>query len=178
MDERKNRQKVMQALERRHAERSDALLQDSAVQRFRFGRHHRVSGVKQKPGAGAVHRLVRYCEGHAGYVKSVQTIGERDSAGGPLRLPGAIEGKDVLLRVHPDVAKFLKSDQNKHLEELEEILRRPVLVKGGSVTASREVRPGLRRAADGFMSASYAHPEVLVETEWVSFSTLRMRTSV
>ena len=27
------------------------------------------------------------------------------------------------------VAKFLKSNQNKHLEELEEILRRPVLVK-------------------------------------------------
>jgi Ribonuclease G/E len=35
----------------------------------------------------------------------------------------------VILRVHPDVAKYLKSNQNKHLEELEEVLRRPVLVK-------------------------------------------------
>jgi ribonuclease G len=34
-----------------------------------------------------------------------------------------------MLRVHPDVAKVLKSHSNKFLEELEEILRRPVLVK-------------------------------------------------
>jgi ribonuclease G len=34
-----------------------------------------------------------------------------------------------MLRVHPDVAKLLKSNQNKYLEELEEILRRPVLVR-------------------------------------------------
>jgi ribonuclease G len=40
-----------------------------------------------------------------------------------------LEREDVMLRVHPDVAKVLKSHQNKFLEELEEILRRPVLVK-------------------------------------------------
>ena len=45
------------------------------------------------------------------------------------KLAAAIEGKDVLLRVHPDVAKSLKSNQNKYLEELEDVLRRPVLVK-------------------------------------------------
>ena len=33
------------------------------------------------------------------------------------------------MRVHPDVAKALKSQHNKYLEELEEVLRRPVLVK-------------------------------------------------
>jgi ribonuclease G len=34
------------------------------------------------------------------------------------------------LRVHPDVAKVLKASSNKYLEELEEILGRPVLVTG------------------------------------------------
>jgi len=33
------------------------------------------------------------------------------------------------LRVHPEVAKELKSQKNKFLEELEEVLKRPVLVK-------------------------------------------------
>ena len=45
------------------------------------------------------------------------------------KLAKSVEGKDVMLRVHPDVAKLLKSHQNKYLEELEEVLRRPVLVK-------------------------------------------------
>ena len=45
--------------------------------------------------------------------------------------PKVLDGqvKDAMLRVHPDVAKLLKSNQNKYLEELEEILRRPVLVR-------------------------------------------------
>jgi ribonuclease G len=34
-----------------------------------------------------------------------------------------------MLRVHPDVAKVLKAKDNRYLEELEEILARPVLVK-------------------------------------------------
>ena len=68
-----------------------------------------------------------YCEG-AGYVKSVQTtVG--DILQEAHKLAAAIEGKDVILRVHPEVAKHLKSNQNRYLEELEEILRRPVLVK-------------------------------------------------
>jgi hypothetical protein len=35
----------------------------------------------------------------------------------------------VILRVNPEVAKTLKSIQNRYLEELESILRHPVLVK-------------------------------------------------
>ena len=69
-----------------------------------------------------------YCEG-AGYVKSVQTT-VADILQEAHKIAKAVEGKDVMLRVHPDVAKFLKSNQNKYLEEMEEILRRPVLVKG------------------------------------------------
>ncbi len=55
MDERKNRQKVMQALERRHAHRPRAL-QDSAVQRFWLGGHH-AQACQAKPGTRALHAL-------------------------------------------------------------------------------------------------------------------------
>ena len=69
-----------------------------------------------------------HCEG-AGYVKSVQTIvGEILQEAH--KLANVVDGKDCMLRVHPDVAKVLKSNQNKYLEELEDILRRPVLVRG------------------------------------------------
>ena len=68
-----------------------------------------------------------HCEG-AGYVKSVQTvIGEILVEA--QKISKAIEGQDAVLRVHPDVAKVLKAKDNQFLEELEEILERPVLVK-------------------------------------------------
>jgi ribonuclease G len=67
-----------------------------------------------------------HCEG-AGYVKSVQTVvGEILQEAH--KIARAVEGQNVVLRVHPDVAKVLKSNQNRYLEELEEILKRPVLV--------------------------------------------------
>jgi ribonuclease G len=40
-----------------------------------------------------------------------------------------VEGKDVMLRVSPEVAKLLKSNHNTYLQELEEILGRTVIVK-------------------------------------------------
>ena len=69
-----------------------------------------------------------YCEG-AGYVKSVQTvIGEILVEA--QKIASGIEGKDVVLRVHPEIAKVLKARDNEYLEELEEIVKRPVLVRG------------------------------------------------
>jgi hypothetical protein len=45
------------------------------------------------------------------------------------KIARALDGnKDVVLRAHPDVAKVLKASSNQYLEELEEILGRPVLV--------------------------------------------------
>jgi len=124
MDERKNRQKVMQALE-------DAMRSDRAPYKILQFNDFGLVAITRKRVKQSLERALcmpcPHCEG-AGYVKSVQTIVNEilQEAG---KIAGAIEGKDVLLRVHPDVAKFLKSNQNKHLEELEEILRRPVLVK-------------------------------------------------
>ncbi len=53
-----------------------------------------------------------------------------------------------MLRVHPDVAKVLKAKDNQYLEELEEILARPVLVKGDPDAAQREVRSWANSRAD------------------------------
>jgi ribonuclease G len=68
-----------------------------------------------------------YCEA-AGYVKSVGTvIGEILQEAH--KIAKAVEGNDVMLRVNPEVAKVLKSNQNTFLQELEEILGRTVIVK-------------------------------------------------
>jgi len=125
MDERKNRQKVMQALE-------DAMRADHAPYKILQFNDFGLVAITRKRVKQSLERALcmpcPYCEG-AGYVKSVQTIvGEILQEAH--KIAGAVEGKDVLLRVHPDVAKLLKSHQNKYLEELEEILRRPILVKG------------------------------------------------
>jgi ribonuclease G len=45
------------------------------------------------------------------------------------KIAKALEGKDVMLRVAPDVARLLKSNQTTYLQELEEILGRTVIVK-------------------------------------------------
>jgi ribonuclease G len=45
------------------------------------------------------------------------------------KIARAVEGNDVMLRVSPEVAKLLKSNQNTYLQELEEILGRTVIVK-------------------------------------------------
>ena len=45
------------------------------------------------------------------------------------KIAKAVEGEDVMLRVNPEVAKILKSNQNEYLQEIEEILGRNVMVK-------------------------------------------------
>lgn len=125
MDERKNRQKVMQALE-------EAMRADRAPYKILQFNDFGLVAITRKRVKQSLERTLcascPYCEG-AGYVKSVQTvIGEilQEAA----KMAKLVEGKDVLLRVHPDVAKVLKSHHNRFLEELEETLGRPVLVKG------------------------------------------------
>ncbi len=124
MDERKNRQKVMAALE-------EAMRSDRAPNKMLQFNDFGLVAITRKRVKQSLERTLcapcPYCEG-AGYVKSVQTIiGEILQEAH--KIAKAIEGKDVTLRVHPDVAKVLKSSENSYLEELEEILGRPVLVK-------------------------------------------------
>jgi len=123
MDERKNRQKVMQALE-------EAMRADRAPNKILQFNDFGLVAITRKRVKQSLERTLcspcPYCEG-AGYVKSVQTVvGEILQEA--QRIAKAVEGKDCTLRVHPEVAKLLKSSDNHYLEELEETLRRPVIV--------------------------------------------------
>jgi ribonuclease G len=123
MDERKNRQKVMQALE-------EAMRADRAPYKILQFNDFGLVAITRKRVKQSLERSLctpcPACEG-AGYVKSVATvIGEILQEAGKIRR--SVEGKNVELRAHPDVAKVLKSSKNTHLEEIEEILGRPVMV--------------------------------------------------
>ncbi len=125
MDERKNRQKVMQALE-------DAMRADRAPYKILQFNDFGLVAITRKRVKQSLERALcmpcPHCEG-AGYVKSVQTI-VSEILQEAHKIATVVEGKDVMLRAHPEVAKFLKSNTNRYLEEIEEVLKRPVLVKG------------------------------------------------
>jgi ribonuclease G len=124
MDERKNRQKVMQALE-------EAMRADRAPYKILQFNDFGLVAITRKRVKQSLERTLcipcPYCEG-SGYVKSVQTVmGEILQEA--QKIARAVEGNDVTLRVNPEVAKVLKSSKNTYLQELEEILGRTVLVK-------------------------------------------------
>ncbi len=129
MDERKNRQKVMQALE-------EAMRADRAPNKILQFNDFGLVAITRKRVKQSLERTLctpcAYCEG-AGYVKSAQTVvGEILQEAH--KIAHAVEGKDVLLRVSPEVAKLLKSNQNSYLPEIEEILGgRTVIVKSDSL---------------------------------------------
>jgi ribonuclease G len=124
MDERKNRQKVMQSLE-------EAMRSDRAPYKILQFNDFGLVAITRKRVKQSLERTLctpcPYCEG-AGYVKSPQTVvGEILQEA--QKIARAVEGKDVMLRVAPEVARLLKSNQNSYLQELEEILGRTVIVK-------------------------------------------------
>ncbi len=127
MDERKNRQKVMQALE-------EAMRADRAPYKILQFNDFGLVAITRKRVKQSLERTLcapcPTCEG-AGYVKSPQTV-ITEILQEAQKLRKVVEGSDVMLRASPDVVKLLKSTGNKYLEELEEILARPVLVKSDS----------------------------------------------
>jgi ribonuclease G len=127
MDERKNRQKVMQVLE-------EAMRADRAPYKILQFNDFGLVAITRKRVKQSLERTLcspcPHCDG-AGYIKSVQTVVSEILAEAR-KMASSVEGKEIVLRVHADVAKVLKSHQNKYLEELEEVLRRPVLIKSDS----------------------------------------------
>ena len=124
MDERRNRQRVMQALE-------EELRHDRAPSKTLQFNDFGLVAITRKRVKQSLERTLctpcPYCEG-AGYVKSPQTVvGEILQEA--QKVAKVVEGKDILLRVAPEVARLLKSNQNSYLQELEEILGRTVIVK-------------------------------------------------
>ena len=124
MDERRNRQKVMQALE-------EAMRADRAPYKILQFNDFGLVAITRKRVKQSLERTLctpcPYCEG-AGYVKSPTTVvGEILQEA--QKIAKAVDTKEVMLRVAPDVARLLKSNQNSYLQELEEILGRTVIVK-------------------------------------------------
>ncbi|MBI4904643.1 MAG: Rne/Rng family ribonuclease [Acidobacteria bacterium] len=124
MDERKNRQKVMIALE-------ESMRADRAPNKILQFNDFGLVAITRKRVKQSLERTLcspcPTCEG-SGYTKSVQTvIGEILIEA--QKLANVVEGKDVMLRVNPSVAVSLKSRDNSFLEEIEEIFRKPVIVR-------------------------------------------------
>lgn len=124
MDERKNRMRVMQALE-------EAMGADRAPYKILQFNDFGLVAITRKRVKQSLERTLcspcPYCEG-SGYVKSVSTV-VSEILNEAKKLRAAVEdAKDVILRVNPEVAKLFKSSDNNSLEELEEILGRPVAV--------------------------------------------------
>jgi len=125
MDERRNRQKVMVALE-------DELRGDRAPSKVLAFNDFGLVAITRKRVKQSLERTIGapcpYCTS-TGYVKSATTVCNeiyvemRKVSGKPVERP------DVMLRVNPEVAKVLKSDNGKWLQEMEELLKKTIIVK-------------------------------------------------
>ena len=124
MDERKNRQKVMQALE-------EAMKADRAPSKILQFNDFGLVAITRKRVKQSLERTLGtpcpYCEA-TGFVKSVQTVCNEIYVE-MRKVRRHVEGKEVILRVNTEVAKELKSSNGRWLQEMEELLRRPVLIK-------------------------------------------------
>jgi Rne/Rng family ribonuclease len=126
MDERKNRQKVMLSLE-------EAMRVDRAPYKILQFNDFGLVAITRKRVKQSLERTLcapcSYCEG-AGYIKSPQTvITEILQEAQRMHKAVADQQGNLVLRVNPEVAKVLKSNQNSFLQEVEEILGKTVMVK-------------------------------------------------
>ena len=124
MDERKNRQKVMQALE-------EALRNDRAPSKVLQFNDFGLVAITRKRVKQSLERTLGepcpYCTG-AGFVKSVPTVCNELYI--EMRKMAKLHDKaDITLRVNPEVAKALKANNGKLIGELEELTGKTVLVK-------------------------------------------------
>jgi ribonuclease G len=124
MDERKNRQKVMMALE-------EALRNDRAPSKVLQFNDFGLVAITRKRVKQSLERTLGescpYCTG-AGFVKSVVTVCNELYI--EMRKMAKVHDlDDITIRVHPEVAKALKANNGKLITELEDLTGKTVLVK-------------------------------------------------
>ncbi|HEV3037123.1 MAG TPA: Rne/Rng family ribonuclease [Candidatus Angelobacter sp.] len=123
MDERKNRQRVMQALE-------EALKADRAPSKVLQFNDFGLVAITRKRVKQSLERTLGQqcttCTG-TGMIKSVTTVCNEIYV--EMRKMARRFEHDIVLRVHPDVAKALKLTNSRWIEEMEELTKRTVLVK-------------------------------------------------
>jgi len=125
MDERKNRAKVVQALE-------EALRSDRAPTKVISFNDFGLVAVTRKRVKQSLERTLcvpcTYCVG-SGWVKSVNTVCNEILAEARKMAKG-IDGNVLTLRVNPEVAKALKSREGGLVSELESMTKKEVIIKG------------------------------------------------
>lgn len=123
MDERKNRQRVMQALE-------EALKADRAPSKVLQFNDFGLVAITRKRVKQSLERTLGQqcpiCTG-TGMIKSVTTTCNEIYV--EMRKMARHFDHDIMLRVHPDVAKALKTNGARWLQDMEELTKQTVLVK-------------------------------------------------
>jgi len=124
MDERRNRQKVVQALE-------EALRRDRAPTNILSINEFGLVALTRKRVKQSLERTLcepcPYCTG-SGWIKSVTTVCY-EILSEARKMANEIAGKVINLRVNPEVARALKSREGILLSELESMTRKDVVVK-------------------------------------------------
>jgi ribonuclease G len=124
MDERRNRQKVMQALE-------EELRNDRAPSKVLQFNDFGLVAITRKRVKQSLERTIGapcpYCQS-TGFVKSVSTVCNEIYVE-MRKIAKHLERPDVMLRVNPEVAKSLKAQNGRWLNELEELAKRTIIVK-------------------------------------------------
>jgi Rne/Rng family ribonuclease len=124
MDERRNRQKVMQALE-------EELRNDRAPSKVLQFNDFGLVAITRKRVKQSLERTIGspcpYCEA-TGFVKSVTTVCNEIYVE-MRKMAKHLDRQDVMLRVNPEVAKALKTQNGRWLNEMEELTKRTIIVK-------------------------------------------------
>ncbi|MFL6301213.1 MAG: Rne/Rng family ribonuclease [Terriglobales bacterium] len=132
MDERRNRQKVMQELEL-------ALKADRAPSKVLQFNDFGLVAITRKRVKQSLERTLgapcTYCTG-TGLIKSVTTVANEIYVE-MRKMTKHLEGKDVIVRVNPEVAKALKANNARWLSDMEELTGRNIIVKS-DVTLHQE----------------------------------------
>src|SRR5450631_2335034 len=128
MDERRNRQKVMQALE-------EALRSDRAPSKVLQFNDFGLVAITRKRVKQSLERTLGescpYCVG-AGFVKSVPTVCNEIYIE-MRKMIHEHDRTDITLRVNPEVAKALKASNGKLITEMEELTGKTILVKSDAL---------------------------------------------
>ncbi len=123
MDERRNRAKVMQALE-------EALKADRAPSKVLQFNDFGLVAITRKRVKQSLERTLgqpcTVCQA-TGMIKSVTTVCNEIYV--EMRKMARHFERDVMVRVHPEVAKALKGNNGRWLQEMEELVKRTVIVK-------------------------------------------------
>ena len=124
MEERRNRDKVMAALD-------SALRADRAPSKVLSFNEFGLVAVTRKRTKQALERVLcqpcPYCAG-SGMVKSVPTICYEIQAEAR-KMSADLDSLSLTLRVHPEIAKALKTRESALIEELEQITRKSVIIQ-------------------------------------------------